>query len=185
MNRTRAAVLDATGELLVDHGYAAITIEKIAAECGVARSTIYRHWDNLAEIVFDTVQQLLGPPMAVPETGSLRDDLVEIYSVLVHALTQGTWGKLVRGVVEAAMADELFAGVLQQAIADRRENGKAVLQQAIDRGELSADVNVGWFLDSISGVVYYRLLMSGDAPDEPGMLEHLIDAAIAAASSKP
>jgi len=183
INRTRRTVLDAAGTLLVNSGYAAITIEKIAAESGVARSTIYRHWENLAEIIFDTVQDLLGPVGSLPDAGNLRDDLVKLYGVLVHALTKGTWGKLVRGVVEAAMADDLFAKVLQQAITDRREHGKAVLQREIERGELPDDTNMAWFLDSISGVIYYRILMSGDAPDEPGMVEHLIDAAITAASS--
>lgn len=181
INRTRTAVLDATAALLVGNGYSAITIEKIAAESGVARSTIYRHWENLAEIVFDAVQQLLGPVGLVPDNGNLRDDLLELYAVLIRALTKGTWGKIVRGVVEAAMADQLFADVLRQAIADRREHGKAVLQRAVDRGDLPSGTNMGWFLDSISGVIYYRLTMSGDAPDEPGMVEHLIDAAIAAA----
>jgi len=174
-------VLDATASLLVGSGYSAITIEKIAAESGVARSTIYRHWNNLADIVFDAVQQLLGPVGSVPDSGSLRDDLVQLYAVLTRALTRGSWGKVVRGVVEAAMADALFATVLQQAILDRREHGKAVLQRAIERGDLPADTNTVWFLDSISGVIYYRLIMSGDDPDEPGMVEYLIDAAIAAA----
>ena len=183
INRTRTAVLDATSTLLVGSGYSSITIEKIAAESGVARSTIYRHWDNLAEIVLDAVQQLLGPVGSLPDTGVLRDDLLQLHAVLTRALTTGTWGKIVRGIVEAAMADQLFADVLQQAIADRREHGKAVLHRAIERGDLPADVNMAWFLDSISGVIYYRLVMSGGDPDEPGMVDHLIDAAIAAAST--
>ena len=182
INRTRSAVLDATAALLVGNGYSAITIEKIAAESGVARSTIYRHWENLAEIVLDAVQQLLGPVGSVPENGNLRDDLIQLYATLTRALTKGTWGKLVRGVVEAAMAEQLFSDVLRQAITERREHGKAVLQRAIDRGDLPEDTNMAWFLDSISGVIYYRLIMSGDDLDEPGMVEYLIDAAIAAAS---
>lgn len=181
INRTRASVLDATAALLVGNGYSAITIEKIAAESGVARSTIYRHWENLAEIVFDAVQQLLGPVGSVPDNGTLRDDLIQLYSVLTRALTKGTWGKLVKGVVEAAMANQLFADVLRQAIVDRREHGKAVLQRGIDRGDLPEDTNMAWFLDSISGVIYYRLVMSGDDLDEAGMIEYLIDSAIAAA----
>ena len=40
-------------------------------------------------------------------------------------------------------------------------------RRAIERGDLPADTNTVWFLDSISGVIYYRLIMSGDDPDEP------------------
>lgn len=183
INRTRAAVLDATSTLLVGGGYASITIEKIAAESGVARSTIYRHWDNLAEIVLDAVQQLLGPVGPVQDTGDLRNDLIELYRVLTGALSDGSWGKVVRAVVEAAMADTMFAEVLQQAIADRRTNGRTVLELAIERGDLPAETNTDWFLDSISGVIYYRMLMSGGPMDEPGMIEHLIDTAIAGAQN--
>lgn len=182
IERTKASVLDATVTLLTGGGYSAITIEKIAAESGVARSTIYRHWENLAEIVLDAVQQLLGPAGAPPDTGELRRDLIELYAVLVRAMTKGSWGSVVPAIVEAAMADKLFAEVLASAIAERRTSGAAVVQRAIDRGELPADTNTAWFLDSISGVLYYRLLMSGDPVDDPGMVEFLIDAAISAAA---
>lgn len=184
INRTRSAVLDATAQLLVEDGYSAITIEKIAAASGIARSTIYRHWNNLAEIAFDTVQQLLGPESTVPDTGNLRDDLILLYAMLTRALTHGTWGDLVRSVVEAAMADPMFAEILEQAVADRRRIGAAVVANAIERGDLPADTNIAWLLDSISGVIYFRMLMSGADPAEPGMIEHLIDAAIAAALAK-
>ena len=182
INRTRAAVLDATATVLVGDGYSAITIEKIAAESGVARSTIYRHWDNLADIVLDAVQQLLGPVGEQPDTGDLRSDLIALYEVLTGALSSGAWGKIVRGVVEAAMADEMFSAVLRKAIAERRENGRGVVQRGIDRGELPATTNIDWLLDSISGVVYYRMLMSGGPMNEDGMIEYLVDAAIAAAN---
>ena len=42
--RSRTAVLDAATHLLVTGGPAAVTVDAVVAESGVAKSTIYRHW---------------------------------------------------------------------------------------------------------------------------------------------
>lgn len=181
INRTKRSVLDATIELLASEGYSVITIERIAASSGVARSTIYRHWDSLTEIVLDAVQQQLGEFQPPADSGNVRSDLLRLYERFVRALQRGELGQIIHGVVEAAMADEVFAEVLRRAIELRRSEGRAVIEMAIERGDLSADTPVAWTLDAISGPIYYRLLMSGDPIDEPGFIEHLIDAALSQA----
>ena len=50
IERTRRVVLDAALSLLIERGYGELTIEAVAAESGVAKSTIYRHWPSRVEL---------------------------------------------------------------------------------------------------------------------------------------
>lgn len=49
----RAAVLHAVDDLLVEVGYAALTMKGIAERAGVGRQTVYRWWSNKAEILYE------------------------------------------------------------------------------------------------------------------------------------
>lgn len=43
---TQNAILAAAYELLLEHGFAAITVEKIAERAQVSKATIYKWWPN-------------------------------------------------------------------------------------------------------------------------------------------
>ena len=49
--RTREAVLTAATDLLVEGGPSAVTIDAVVARSGVAKSTIYRHWESRDEVL--------------------------------------------------------------------------------------------------------------------------------------
>ena len=50
----RQQLLDVTTEVIVEHGFAAATIEAIAQRAGITRAVIYQHFGNL-ETLLETV----------------------------------------------------------------------------------------------------------------------------------
>src|SRR3954470_10481146 len=73
------AIFAATRTLLDEAGYHGLTVEGVAAEAGVAKTTIYRRYANKALLVLDAMLQAArDAPVALPDTGSFRDDLVAI-----------------------------------------------------------------------------------------------------------
>src|SRR5690554_1819280 len=65
--RTRANVLRAATDLLVEGGPTAVTIDAIVARSGVARSTIYRHWDTRDDVLLAVIERCaprIDPPGA-------------------------------------------------------------------------------------------------------------------------
>jgi AcrR family transcriptional regulator len=73
------ALLDATWEEIVERGYAAMTIESVAERAGTSRPVIYRRWPTKADLVRATLERTMTrDPMELPDTGSLRGDLIAV-----------------------------------------------------------------------------------------------------------
>ena len=73
--RSRAAILQATQELIREQPYGKISIEGIAARAKVGKQTIYRWWRSKGALVVDALheQNAAGAQeaMALPDTGDL------------------------------------------------------------------------------------------------------------------
>lgn len=52
-SRNTEKILDSTIKVLNESGYSSLTIEAIAIQAGVGKSTIYRWWDSKADLVLD------------------------------------------------------------------------------------------------------------------------------------
>lgn len=55
---TRTAILDATGRVLVEDGYAALTTRRVAELAGVAQSTVMHHFPTREALLVETVGHL-------------------------------------------------------------------------------------------------------------------------------
>ncbi|RDI56053.1 TetR/AcrR family transcriptional regulator [Nocardia mexicana] len=76
--RSRARLLDAATGLLKAGGLEAVTIDAVTRASNVARTTLYRHFDNVVQLRAATLEYMLPPVVEAPTTGTLRDRLVEL-----------------------------------------------------------------------------------------------------------
>lgn len=105
IERTQALVVEAAAELLAERGFERITIDGIAERSGVARSTIYRHWPDRA----DLLGRAFGVVCSVEWTddhGTLAADLRHKATMLADGLTNQAWGRMLPSLVGA---DQAFA----------------------------------------------------------------------------
>src|SRR3954451_3569851 len=73
------ALLDAAWEELTCVGYGRFTIEGGASRAGTSRPVIYRRWPNRSDLAVAAVRHHgAKDPVPTPDTGSVRDDLVEL-----------------------------------------------------------------------------------------------------------
>jgi AcrR family transcriptional regulator len=61
--------------LLVQLGFATVTVESIAAKAGVGKQTIYRWWKSKTEVLLDAFLEDAAPHLNPPDTGNLEADL--------------------------------------------------------------------------------------------------------------
>ncbi|REF97440.1 TetR family transcriptional regulator [Asanoa ferruginea] len=73
------ALLQAAWEELVAVGYGGFTIEGVAARAGTSRPVLYRRWPNRADLAVAAIQHYgRTDPVDLPDTGSLREDLIQV-----------------------------------------------------------------------------------------------------------
>lgn len=72
-----AAILDAAWEVLHENSYSGFTYEAVAARAGTSRPVLYRRWPRREDLLLATVARFWrSRPVAVPDTGNLRDDAI-------------------------------------------------------------------------------------------------------------
>lgn len=178
--RTRRAVLEAAAELLRERGVSGMTIDGVSSRSQVARSTIYRHWADLPALTVDAFAALAGPPPQVPDSGDVRTDLVALFGGLARGIKTVPSLRVLPSLADVAQRDPVMSDLLTRFIDAQRQPAREVVRRAVERGQVRADVNVEWLLDAIGGPLFYRQMVSRRAPDEPGLVEQLVDAALAA-----
>jgi AcrR family transcriptional regulator len=177
--RSHHAILAATQALLLERGYADLTIEGIAARAGVGKQTIYRWWPSRAALVLEAYlagEEAVEPP---PEGGSVRDEVRALLGWLIAVLAEPTGGPVVAGLVSDLQHDrDLAEGFRREVVPARRAAMLAALERARARGELRADADLELAVDALHGAVFYRLLLSGEPLDE-AFVDRLADQTLA------
>jgi AcrR family transcriptional regulator len=75
------AILDAAWEQLVAEGYEHFTIDAVAARAQTSKPVLYRRWKTREDLLRATARRRgAADPPAVPDTGTLRGDLLALLS---------------------------------------------------------------------------------------------------------
>ena len=70
------AILDAALDQFCDFGYDGLSVERVAATAGVAKTTIYRRYPTKLDLVMAAIERAKEGARAPVGSGSLRDDLL-------------------------------------------------------------------------------------------------------------
>lgn len=159
----RTAVQRATVELLDEGGYERLEIPEVAERAGVHRTTIYRRWPTKVHLVVDTMAALASAEVPVPDTGSVQDDLVAYLLDTVDVLRTGVVRALIAAFVEVDDPDLVEARA--RFWATRFEGSAAMVERAIERGELAPGTDAHGVLEAAAGPIYFRLFVSGEPVD--------------------
>lgn len=163
----REAILDATLELLAEHGFHATTMDAIAEQAGVGKNTIYRRWSAKADLFIDAflhftadLELRAGPGEDVyPRLVEYTRSVMRFYSdPLASRLVPRLLGELHRDPAFADAYAKRVVGPLRQPIV-------AALELARDRGELRADADPDQVADMLVGPGFLRMLFAFALPE--------------------
>ena len=171
----RLAVLKAADDLLVEKGFAGVTVEGIAAAAGVAKQTVYRWWTSKTDILLDAFLQDAAEELAPGDYGDLGSDLRAHLRHLAGFLSLADAGAVFRALIGHAQHDPAFAATLRARYLDeQRRRDRLPLDRAIGRGELPADLDTAAAVDELVGPIYHRVLVTGDPVDD-AFVDGIID----------
>ncbi len=186
--RSRRAILDGAAKLLTERGYADITIEGVAAEAGVGKTTIYRWWSTKAAIYIDLYSELATQIVPPPDTGSIERDLWILIQGAFKLYRDTAAGLALAGIIAEAQSNETVSKIVRtQFVPSRREVTLAILNRALKRGEIPADLNLDVVSELITAAVWFHILVGNGPLRAPRAKQLLatIMTGIPIASSKP
>lgn len=140
-------ILTATQDLLITRGYAATTVEDVARAAGTGKAAVYRRWPSKVDLIIAAVLAL-NAPVSIPDTGSLREDLIAC--AMHYARTDERSTRVLASLLgEIGHDDELFAAANRAIGRPPVAALVALIEQWVDRGEIAADVRV----ELIAGII--------------------------------
>ena len=157
-------VLAATLRLLASHGYAALRIDDVARESGVAKTTIYRRWRSLDALVLDAVDSALGERVIV-ETGDARADLLVLWERVHDSLVANPVGWELPAIGMAVMADpELGPRYRARFIEPVRRQAARLVEAAVEAGTLPGGLSSYVLVDAVARLFVFRRIMGEPPP---------------------
>jgi AcrR family transcriptional regulator len=165
--RADRAILEATRDLIAELGVYEFRTEDVAARAGVGKGAIYRRYGSKDELVTAVIAGLVSGEIAVPNSGSTREDLLALMREAVALYRGPLAGRLMPNLIGAmAQKPQLAKTVREGFLASRRAALGEVLRRGVERGDLRADLDLELALDVLGGPLFYRLLVTGGPIDE-------------------
>jgi AcrR family transcriptional regulator len=169
-----AAILRATIAEIDQHGYADLSIERVAERARASKASVYRRWPSKVALVLAAVYNQLPDTAAAPDTGSLRGDLLALFRSAAGLLA-GPAGVAIRGLVGDALHDPDLAGQLRGYTRGRSMAAlRDVLRRAGQRGELSPEAITPRQLEAGLSVLRFHFLVHG-APVADSVIVEIVD----------
>jgi len=168
LDRSRdPAILNAALAAVTERGYNDTNMNDIAARAGVGKAAIYRRWSCKAALITDALvywrPELLDDQ--TPDTGSLRGDFDALVARTADNDDNLISNDLVLRVALAAVNDPHLAAALDDLMLLRgRRLVTAILDRAVERGEISAERNLTLIADTLTAMGLIRVI-SGQSVD--------------------
>jgi AcrR family transcriptional regulator len=156
---SRRAILEAAGDLMLEGGLHAATIEGIAARAGVSKATIYKWWPSRGAVALDGFLDHVQHSLAIPEDATLVEALEFQVNELIRLFRDTECGPIMRAIISQTESDpDLAKAVRERWLAPRRAVAYEVIRTGIERGELRAGMDVAAVMDQLYAPLYYRLM---------------------------
>ena len=173
-SKPRARAISTARAILRREGYAALTMERVTAKSGVAKTTLYRHWPSKAALCMEIYLEEAGRQLADPDTGGIEADLRQLVGAVVHLQTKTVAGPALLGLIAEAQIDPSSREAFLAEFAQRRRTlTRDIVRRAIRRGEIRDVVDVELLIDVIGGATTFRLLQ-GHAPLDAAFIRSLV-----------
>jgi AcrR family transcriptional regulator len=167
------AILAATIQLLSQKPLRDISIEEIARKANVGKTTIYKWWPSKAYVALDAFLRKINRMVPMPDTGSVRRDLLEQCRSLI-AFFKSPAGRILGQFVAESESDKEFGSLFRELfLKPRREAAGVVFDRGVQRGEIDQNVDRELVLDIIYGSTIFRLFV-GHSPLDDKLAEQMV-----------
>jgi AcrR family transcriptional regulator len=176
----RAAVVAATQDELIESGYDALSVERVAQRAGVPPSTVGEAWPDVDELVALVFEELGEHELVLLNTGSLETDLRALAAGIAALHGVPRLRATFQALVYAAGRSPRAAESLRRFWTQRLARAAEPVRRAIAAGDLPPDTDAREVIRMLGAPYYYRMFITHEPLDD-GLAERAAAAALAAA----
>ena len=172
--RTRAAVIRTATDLLVEGGPSAVTIDAIVARSGVAKSTIYRHWESRDDVLIAVIESC-APALEPPDPSlGFEHALRSLASQIYRTLIDPEWARIVPSLLMLKTHQAGIADIEQRIESKQDEHFAAVLALGVAEGRIAANADVSEIGAQFVGPILFARL-TGKPPLTEQFAQRVVD----------
>lgn len=172
--RSRAKLLDAATRLLVRGGPQGVTVDAVAEQSGVAKSTLYRHWRSVDELLIAVVRENMPEPSAIDLTRGFESALRDWMQQAVVALSAPDWPRILSAMLELRTKSPEMAALLEVDFEDKLVTIAAILELGAAEGVLPAGLDPRLVTQTLVGPVVLAAL-SGDLTRTADLSDYVVE----------
>ena len=164
-------------EEVVEAGIGRLSVDGVARRAGVARTSLYRHWPTVEDLLLDALHDA-HPADVVDPGGDLRTDLLHSLGALVRWLASPAARAAAEVLAERGrrpdLVDELYRRVFD---ARGGRFTRTVLEHYAARGEIDPRLVTPVVADIGEALVVKHQIDTGELPDAGGLVA-IVDQAL-------
>ena len=182
---TQQTILAAAADLLESQPYRDISVERIAAQAGVGKQTIYRWYDSKADLMLDAFlaryAEIMPPAMLSGDPlANLRDYLHHLVEVLPSHTIEGGY----RALYAEAQFDRNFRERFAEIVLRRRRDlVRAFIIAAVHKKQLRADIDPDILVGAILSPILMKFFATVELPDK-AFADKVLDLVLRGAATK-
>lgn len=159
------AILEAAYAELSEVGYAAFTVEGVAARARTGKASIYRRWPTRSDLLLDAICSQLPTPAdcgltpTIPENKTTADALRDV-ARMIAKVTSSAAGDVIRAIKCEAVTDpELARAIDERFQGPRREYMTKLFRRGIERGEIRPDADIKAIAEVLPAILTYKIVL--------------------------
>lgn len=177
--RSKARIVAAATDLLVEAGPRGVTVDAIAERSGVAKTTLYRHWPSVDDLLIDVVHAHV--PDLTPAVGDAdcESTLRSVLHHLARSFADPDWVRLVPSLLALRRDVPELAELLQADRFERIGPITTIIERGVREGVLPAGLDPSRVTQLLVGPLFFALIM-GDVNDLDALADVVVDQFFAA-----
>ncbi len=177
-SKAREKILSTAGEVLFELGVSGFTADEVARRSGVAKTTIYRHFDS-SDLLMVTALDASIAPFPTPNTGSLDSDLRLYAETTSQIVCEPRFRVLMLELLAASANSESLTEIKESMLAERMGPIRTVVELAMARGEIPSDLDPLVATELAESPFLANVMMHPHEPPDDAEIQRMIDFVVA------
>ena len=176
--RSRARMLTAATELLVEAGVRGVTADAVAERSGVAKSTLYRHWSSVPELLVDVMRANVPEPAPADLHGGFEAALRWWMDRAIAALAAPDWARILPALLELRTHSPEMAQLLAADFDNNLTTVASILELGAAEGRVPAGLDPRRVTHTLIGPLVLATL-NGDQDQLAELADYVVERFIA------